>query len=124
MRRPYFIVLSTHAEVHPEFLRGMERQMDKHQWMYRQLAVYKPDFFCVNPSIDKRSERINEKDVAKDILHLLSTFRRHDQMPLKCRGRVHWEMTNDTFIEIYHLPKTCSPQKMGKEKQVQTVPLI
>lgn len=115
---------SHHAEVHPEFLRGMERQMDKHQWMYRQLAVYKPDFFGVNPSIDKRSERINEKDVAKDILHLLSTFRRHDQMPLKCRGRVHWEMTNDTFIEIYHLPKTCSPQKMGKEKQVQTVPLI
>ena len=28
-------------------------------------------------------------------------------MPLKCRGRVNWEMSNDTFVELYHLPKTC-----------------
>jgi hypothetical protein len=28
--------------------------------------------------------------------------------PLTCRGRIIWNMANDTMVEYYHLPKTCT----------------
>ncbi|KAL7539066.1 hypothetical protein ACHAXR_013271 [Thalassiosira sp. AJA248-18] len=50
---------------------------------------------------------------------------------LSCRGRVDWEMKNDTFIEYYHLPKTCGvvSSKAGKGERIDksdipTIPLI
>jgi hypothetical protein len=37
--------------------------------------------------------------------------------PLTCRGRIIWNMANDTMIEYYHIPKTCidyDPTAPGK----------
>ena len=94
-----------------DFLRGMEQQMTRHQQLYLPLAPYTPDFFGVHTTNDKSLHRIDEKEVSKDISRLLSKDDRKattgNTMPLKCRGRVNWEMSNDTFVELYHLPKTC-----------------
>ena len=96
-----------------DFLRGMEQQMTRHQQLFLPLATYTPDFFGVHitKSSDKSSHRIDEKEVSKDISRLLSKDHGKattgNTMPLKCRGRVNWEMSNDTFVELYHLPKTC-----------------
>lgn len=108
-----------------DFIRGMEQQMTRHQRLYLPLATYTPDFFGVHTtkSNDKSSHHIDEKQVSKDISRLISKGNRKintsKNMPLKCRGRVNWEIFNDSFVELYHLPKTCE-----SNTEVGPIPLI
>ena len=113
---------SHHEVADPLFLEGMEHQMDRHQKKYVSLAKYTPNFFGAS----KPSTPIDEKVVAKDFRRILSTNLRSDQknQALKCRGRVNWEMANDTFIELYHLPKTCVFVDDREENEVEMIPLI
>jgi hypothetical protein len=118
---------SHHEAADQDFLLRMERQMERHQNIYLPLAKYTPNFFGVkSASSDKQPGRVNEKDVTKDIMRLLwaeSSFRQHHA--LTCRGRVNWQMNNDTFIEVYHLPKTCIQHTPAPgDQQVEIVPLI
>ena len=115
---------SHHEEMNSEFVEGMVHQMERHQKMYLPFSTYTPDFFGEGSNTDK-SRRIDEKTVATDISQLLlnesaEQHVKHINKSLTCRGRVNWEMSNDTFIEIYHLPKTCTQKKNG----AVNVPLI
>lgn len=114
---------SHHESADQDFSHGMERQMKRHQDVYLPFAEYTPNFFGVkSASSDIQPGRVNEKDVTKEIVRLLSADSSRRQYPLKCRGRVNWEMKNDTFIEVYHLPKTCARHTGARD--VQIVPLI
>lgn len=120
----------------PIFQQGMVRQMEFHQNKYSPLAEYTPDFFGIrskqNLGDSKATmERIEEKDVLKDIRNILTrqstSNGRGYKLSLTCRGRVNWEITNDMFIELYHLPKTCHTTQEGKRserKDFEIIPLI
>lgn len=109
---------SHHDDVDPEFRAGLERQMEYHQTMYLPLAMYTPDLFGVKNNKSATDElnsfhgHMNEKDISAEIRRHIqsaskSSWYHEYNVSLKCRGRVNWEMKNDTFIELYHLPKTC-----------------
>ena len=110
---------SHHEETDSKFIEGMKHQMEVHQKIYLPFSTYNPDFFGDGSNTDK-SRHIDERTVATDISKLLlakEPTKQHDKYsngkPLKCRGRVNWEISNDTFIEVYHLPKTCTQKKEG-----------
>jgi hypothetical protein len=92
--------------------------MEYHQTTYLPLAQYTPDLFGVKrnkSTTDKRNfahGHINEKDISREIRRIIlsaskSSWHHEYDVSLKCRGRVDWDMKNDSLIELYHLPKTC-----------------
>ena len=94
------------------FENGMAVQMKRHQESFGPLSHYKPGFF-VSPK-GTGGGPIKESQVAKDLKLLVladeeldSEHKMSFNKPLTCRGRVSWEMENDTMVEFYHLPKTC-----------------
>jgi hypothetical protein len=118
------------------FQLGMERQMNHHQKVYLPMADYAPDMFGVHLSSSLTSStRIEEEDVVVDIRRLVlgdrksnvninddiaterlrSQWRDEYTKPLTCRGRVLWNMDNDTLVEVYHLPKTCADDDDGEK---------
>lgn len=120
---------SHNEPVDAEFQRGMERQMELHQQQYLPLANYTPDFFGIHTQ-STTHEAIREEDVAIDIRKQISSaqssWSEKYTTPLTCRGRVNWEIQNDTFVELYHLPKTCGLSKSGKAEKGRTgmIPLM
>mmetsp|Transcript_1721 Transcript_1721/g.3795 ORF Transcript_1721/g.3795 Transcript_1721/m.3795 type:complete len:403 (+) Transcript_1721:197-1405(+) len=93
------------------FEKGMAVHMKRHQESFGPISLYKPDFF-VSPN-GARGSPIKESQVTKDLKRLVLADEKIDSEhkvsfePLTCRGRVNWEMRNDTMVEFYHLPKTC-----------------
>ena len=134
---------SRNEDIDPTFQSRMELQMEIHQAMYLPIAQYTPDFFGVQSSAATKAPKIKEKDdVASDIRKHILLSQQTDSSdgsngvekiqstlwqdrytkPLTCRGRVNWEMKNDTFLEYYHLPKTC--EVSSEERRNNTIPLI
>lgn len=126
-----FQIRSLEADTDPALQLGMERQMKHHQDMYLPLSKYTPAMFR------NKSKPIKENDVTVDICRhifggqlnssnnttttfdletLQSKWRNRYKKALTCRGRVDWDITNDTLNEYYHLPKTCQvlASKKGK----------
>mmetsp|Transcript_46785 Transcript_46785/g.98270 ORF Transcript_46785/g.98270 Transcript_46785/m.98270 type:complete len:561 (-) Transcript_46785:397-2079(-) len=70
------------------------------------------------------SDTINNNVNAK----LLLDWRNKYTKSLTCRGRVNWEIKNDTQIEYYRLPKTCGDmapsKKAGKVLDNANIPMI
>ena len=106
---------------------GMALHMKRHQESFGAISQYKPDFFA-SPNGTRRSP-IKESRVSKDLRGLVladeetdselkRAWRKSLNTPLSCRGRVNWEMRNDTMVEFYHLPKTCG------DSNASVVPLI
>ncbi|KAL3808860.1 hypothetical protein ACHAXA_004147 [Cyclostephanos tholiformis] len=112
----------------PTLQKSMEYQMMHHQGMYLPMTQFSPDIFGVRSrrSDDEGMSKltISDKDIAigikKHILggknyangHGVSDERRKIwrdiySEPLTCRGRVNWNVENDTMEEYYHIPKTC-----------------
>lgn len=117
-----FQIRSRKVDIDPTFQLGMEQQMKHHQETYLPMSHYSLDIF------GNRSKPIKEHDVAVDICRyifdgklnssnntdknidietLQSKWRDRYKKALTCRGRVDWEITNDTLNEYYHLPNTC-----------------
>lgn len=150
-----FQIRSRKGDIDPTFQRGMERQMTRHQGLYLPLSQYAPDIFSVHPSphANNKSEPIEEKEVAGDMRRyilggklshgnssnnthnttnvetLQSKWRERYSTALTCRGRVDWEITQDSLHEHYHLPKTCkvATSKTGNFLDINSeamVPLI
>ena len=130
--------VASEKNVDLSFQLGMERQMNRHQLVYLPMADYAPDMFGVHSSSSSStsSTRIEEEDVVVDIRRLIlgdgksdvnindddstterirSQWREEYTKPLTCRGRVHWNMDNDSLVEVYHLPKTCADDDDGEE---------
>ena len=140
---------SLHEEIDNTFQDGMELQMRHHQEEYLPITQYAPDFFNMHSSENNNGlqQQFKEEDVAIDIRQyilgnnqiidgggnniisrnsspekkLQSIWKEVYTKPLTCRGRVNWNIENDTLIELYHLPKTCgeiSSKKSRKEKNI------
>ena len=114
---------------------GMEMSMKHHQDFYLSISNFNLDIFGIHTSTP--TNKISENEIAMTIKkHILESIvninsssstnnsrvirvdnrstrqaiRWHDKKynkPLTCRGRVTWNMTNDTMVEYYHVPKTC-----------------
>ena len=136
-------------EVGDEFRKGLERQMEHHQSIYRPIADYTPNFFgssVLNESehtpTPKRKVVVTEKQVKYDIQRLVLLQKGRGggmpsesvnntqttllskklyKKPLTCRGSVQYEILNDTFTELYDHPKACD---LNVEKVQERINLV
>jgi len=115
---------------------GMIMQMKHHQQVYLAITNFNLDIFGIHSSTPMKKISENEiamtikKHILESIVNVNSSsstnngrvigvdnrsstrqaIRWHDKKynkPLTCRGRVTWNMANDTMVEYYHIPKTC-----------------
>jgi hypothetical protein len=115
---------------------GIVMSMKHHQQVYLSISNFNLDIFGIHSSTPKKKISENEiamtikKHILESIVDVNSSrstnngrvirvdnrsstwqaIRWHDKKynkPLTCRGRVTWNMANDTLVEYYHIPKTC-----------------